>query len=441
MIASSTKVKRGPAVRLVRWAPYFIALGWWLCFIPGFYSGDSFGALKEAASQITPAYTATWPLYLRAVTVGGQFPGAATLVNVLILTYALQFWARAALKQRLGDRVAILMTATPLVGAVGITLWHDVLMTSGLLLLAGVASSSHGFRATLGTRNLGHLLLASVLVCFRPNGPPTLVLFFGLTFLLERRREVAVHGLVASTTALAVWGGATIVTGNRSLVMPVFAQEWMRADISCVLSRDSSAVPRAAEAFAEIGGVAAWAKPNGCWGLNPLSLQSSQLNRSLELIPTIWVDTVLASPAAVLKAHTDRNAYLLPVPRLHAFRTPFIHSTIEFPNRGIRWANPRWSELARTYVRLWNAGRGVLAFAGVWLAVLVVLMWTQSLRGVTFGPTVLVSFSLVGLLFITAPIPDARYALFVLMTGQAGIVAAVLDATERRRTGGRLRHQ
>lgn len=440
-MASNTKVKRGPAARLGRWAPYFIALGWWLCFIPGFYSGDSFGALNEAASQITPAYTATWPLYLRAVTVGGQFPGAATLVNVFILTYALQFWARTSLKPRVGDRVAILMTATPLVGAVGITLWHDVLMTSGLLLLAGVASSSHWFRATLGTQNLGHLLLASVLVCFRPNGPPTLALFFCLTFLLERRREVAVHGLVAMATALAVWGGATIVTGNRSLVMPVFAQEWMRNDLSCLLSRDPSLVPEAGYKFAAIGGVAAWTESSGCWGLNPLRLRSSDLHRSLELIPRIWLNTALASPAAIIRVHTDRNAYLIPVPRLHALSTPFIHSTIEFPDRGIRWVNPKWSELARTYVRLWNAGRGILAFAGVWLAVLVVLMWTQSLHGVIFGPTVLVSFSLVGLLFMTAPIPDARYALFVLITGQAGIIAAVLDATERRRTGRRLRHQ
>ncbi len=431
LIGSDPKVKHARSARLLAWGPYVIAVLWWLCFIPGFYSADSFGALNEAAGEITPAYTAIWPLYLRALTVRGQFPAAATLVDVLILTYAVQFWARATLDRRLGDRISVLMTATPLVGAIGITLWHDVLMTAGLLLLAGVASSTNWFRAKLANWDLAHLLIASALLCFRPNGPPTLAAFFGLTFLLKATRQIAVCALIAGATAMAVWGGATIATGNRSLVMPVFAQEWMRSDLSCLLSRDPTLVPDATDHFAAIGGVKAWTRSSGCWGLNPLGLRSSELHRSLEVIPGIWLNTALASPAAILRAHIDRNAYLIPVPRLHALNTPFIHSTIELPGHGIAWLNPRWSEAARTYVRLWNAGRGVLAFAGAWLLVLMVLM--RSRMDFNLGPTVLSALALAGLLFVTAPIPDARYALFILITGQAAMAAAVLDAMEKRR--------
>ena len=405
-----------------------MALAWWASFVPGFFSSDSFGALNEAAGQITPAYTATWPLFLRTITFGGRFPALATLFDVMVLTYAVQLWAQAALTRPVGRIVALVMTATPLVGAIGITLWHDVPMTSGLLIVTAVATSTAWFSTPLRRVDYVNLLAGSTLVAFRPNGPATLMLFVGIAALVTRRRSVIVYGAICAAIAVAVWGGATIVTGNRSLVMPVFVQEWMRADLSCVLSRDASAVPQAERAFADIGGVEAWTRSNGCWGLNPLGLERSHLARSLEVVPAIWLATTLASPFAVLRAHVDRNAYLLPVPRLRVVQTPFIHSTIEFPQQGIEWVNPAWSERARIYVRLWNALRVVLAFAGLWLTVLVAIAFMSTRGKVPFAllPTVLMALALVTLLFITAPIPDARYALFVLITGQAVLLGLLI---------------
>ena len=62
---------------------------WWLAFYPGFYSGDSFGALNQAKTgPITNVYTAAWPLTIRVLTLGGRVPGLATLACVLALSYA-----------------------------------------------------------------------------------------------------------------------------------------------------------------------------------------------------------------------------------------------------------------------------------------------------------------------------------------------------------------
>jgi hypothetical protein len=431
LIGRLRKVKARPTT-LYACAPLLIAVAWWLCFVPGFYSGDSFGALGEASGRISTAYTAVWPLYLRVLTLHGKYPAVATLVNVLLLTYAVQFWAKATLSARVAPMVTILMAATPLVGAIGITLWHDVPMTSGLLIMVGIASRTNWFHRRLATIDYVHLIGAAVLTAFRPNGVPTLVLFFTSAIVAKRTRRLAGHAILAMSAAITVWVAATLITGNRTLVMAVFAQEWMRSDISCLLSRDPSLVPDDTANFAEIGGKPAWAKSSGCWGLNPLGLETDRLNRSLDLVPGIWTKTAFASPVAVLRAHLDRNAYLLPIPRPHALRTPFIHSTIEFPDRGIAWMNPKLSNAVRNYVRAWNAARGVLAFAGLWLLVLILLARYAPPVILNLDPTVRMAFSLAALLFITAPIADARYTLVVLISGQASLLAVVIDAILRR---------
>jgi hypothetical protein len=419
------KVMEGPA-------SYAVALAWWLCFRPGFYSADSFGALGEASSgHISAAYTAVWPLFLRMVTLEGRFPGIATLIDGLLLVYALGVWCRAALPPRAARFTPVLMAATPLVGAIGITLWHDVPMTSGLLLLAGIATSTNWF-SSRATRTDGvHLVGASVLCAFRPNGMPTLVGFFALAVALRcNPRRTALMGLVAALTALAVSLGAAAATGSTSLFSAPFAQEWMRADVSCALSRDVSLVKAGDRGrLSTFTGFDGWANSAACVSMNRLPLDAQQLKQSLEVIPGIWFNLARAHPFTMLGVHAYRNAYLLPWPRLRALDTPFIHSTIEFPDRGISWANPRLAERARNYVRAWNAARGLLAYAGFWLVVLTGLAMTRSARrsSLAMGPTVILSLSLMALLFVTAPIPDARYALFVLVTGESALLGALWE--------------
>jgi hypothetical protein len=188
-----------------------------------------------------------------------------------------------------------------------------------------------------------------------------------------------------------------------------------------------------------IGGLKMWTNAVGCEWINYLPMTDAQMQQSQAVVPRIWTRAATDHPVSIVKIHATRNAYLLPVPRRRAMNTPFIHSIIEFPGRGVEWANPRLAEAARNYVRVWNAGRGLLAFAGVWLAVLTALAAWR--RDVVLLPTIFMAIGLEVPLLITAPIADARYALFVLITGQAALVGAVLQArfaarANRRRPSG-----
>lgn len=411
------------------WLSLLVAAGWWLCFHPGFYSADSFAALAEAQSgRITTAFTAQWPLFIRLITFGTRFPALATLADALVLTYTLWLWCQAALPFRVASRTHVLMVATPLVGAMGITLWHDIFMTSGLLLISAVVTSTRWLSGPFGGRDYVHLMGGSILAGFRPNGLPTLLCFLFIVAIVEKHSRVLKRASLAVATCIGVSAAATFATGNTSLISTAYAQEWMRADLSCILSRTPKLIRIAdQETLAALGGIARWSSPAGCSWLNPLPLTSAQFEESQRVVPRIWLTMAASNPFAVARIHADRHAYLIPIPRARVLNTPFLHSTIEFHDRGIQWAHPGLAQQLRKYVRAWNAARGVLAFAGLWFVVLGVLQVLRRRGSFELRPTILMSACLTTLLFITAPIPDARYALFVLITGQAALLAVVIQ--------------
>ena len=60
---------------------YIIGLIWWLIFLPGFYTDDSFAVLNMAKSgNITSEWTAIWGIFVRIATLGGARPELATLI-------------------------------------------------------------------------------------------------------------------------------------------------------------------------------------------------------------------------------------------------------------------------------------------------------------------------------------------------------------------------
>ena len=97
---------------------------------------------------------------------------------------------------------------------------------------------------------------------------------------------------------------------------------------------------------------------------------------------------------------------------------------------------PSVAEKARVIMRAGNALRPILAYAGMWL--LLVLSALVLLKRKEWLPTFLLGFSLLGILFVFAPIPDGRYALFVLLAGQLLLVGALVDGFDRLRNRNRI---
>lgn len=413
-----------------------VAVIWWVIFFPGFFSSDSFAAVNMAKSgDLVNSYTASWAIYVRVFSIFGHFIGFLTLLNALILVYAVTRFSYTLLSKRTAAISSFILTLTPLVAGMGITLWHDILMTAGLLLLAAFFTLFREGQSFTQRDFYSLLVPGAVLLSFRPNGLPTFLVFSTLTLIFIRRKSL----LRPLALVLAITAGTTIF---NSLVVvgldPInthYAQEWMRNDISCYAATEKGA-GWVEENMPGVGTTQGWASPDACTFLNRYALEPENINKSYEVVPSAWRKLALSDPVFILKTHFDRNYYVVPLPINGLPSIPFLHSTIERADAGIEWAMPSVAEKARIIMRVGNALRPILAYAGMWL--LLVLGAVIFLKRKEWLPTFLMGFSLLGILFVFAPIPDGRYALFAMLAGQLLLIGALIDGIERVRHRNRI---
>ena len=413
-----------------------VAVIWWAIFFPGFYSSDSFAAVNMAKSgDLVNSYTASWAIYVRVFSLFGNFIGLLTLLNALILVYAVTRFSYALLSKKTAAISSFVLTLTPLVAGMGITLWHDILMTAGLLLLAAFFTLFRQGENYAKGDFYSLLVPGAVLLSFRPNGLPTFLVFAVLTLVFIRRKTlIRPLALVLAITAGTTIFNSLVVVGEDP-INTHYAQEWMRNDISCYAASAAGA-GWVEKNMPGVGTTQSWASVEACTFLNRYELAPADREKSYAVVPAVWRKLALSDPAFVLKTHFDRNYYVVPLPINGLPSIPFLHSTIETAGLGIEWAIPSIAEKARVIMRAGNALQPILGYAGIWL--LLVLSAVIFLKRKEWLPTFLMGFSLLGILFVFAPIPDGRYALFVLLAGQLLLLGAIVDGIERLRNRNRM---
>jgi hypothetical protein len=400
-------------------------LGCWATFFPGFFSSDSFGAIQMAESgNLGNSFTASWAIYVRVFSLFGNAISLLTLLGGLLLVFSTTQFSYSIFTKKTAAISSFIMTLTPLVWGMGLTLWHDIQMTSGLLLVTAFMVKIHRGEIVKWTEKVSQLILGSALISFRPNGLPTLILF-SVFFLAFVRKDYVMRYLLS---AIAISLAVTIIGSNLILGMsPInkyFAQEWMRNDISC-FADSPQGVGFVEREIPGVGNTKTWRSKSACTFLNKAQLTGEEKIQAQEYVPTAWINLFRLEPRFILSTHMERNAYLIPWPINGLPTPPFLHSTIEFQDQGIEWAFPTIAEEARVPIRIWNALRAVTAWAGLWVAV-TLLLFVGFKRRVLLAP-LLMSISLVGVLFVFAPIPDGRYGLFALIVGQVALLGKLVE--------------
>ena len=404
---------------------------WWVIFFPGFFSTDSFAAIQMAKSgDLGNSFTASWALYVRIFSFHGNAIALLTLINGLVLVYSVTRLGYAVFSRRTAALTSFLLTLTPVVSGMGITLWHDILMSAGILLVTSFFVSIHK-----GTGNYKRLLIlelfpGAVLSSFRPNGLPTIAVFAALyaVFVFLKRRSQFVQTVKLLATALLLSASISIIGSNLILgLSPInnyYAQEWMRNDISCYA--DSPAGKGFVEEnFPGIGTTNSWQSSAACTFLNTATVSGDEKVAAQRFIPSAWLTLLKEDSLFIMSTHLERNAYLIPIPIFGIPTEPFLHSTIEFKGQGVEWAFPSIAEKARIPMRAWNAARGLTGWAGLWGLVLIGLAVVGRKRDLI--PPAAMSISMMAILFVVAPIPDGRYALFVLIAGQLALIGKIVE--------------
>jgi len=393
--------------------PYLvIATCWWIGFNPGFFSVDSFAVLNMAReSNLNSLWTAQWAIFIEIVTLGGSHPELATLFVALILGFSLAVFVKSISVKNHGQWVGLLLMVTPVVGAMGITLWHDIPMVAGYLLI--ISGLSRSFVSKKYAYSL--ILLGLTLSSFRHNGLPTILVFLLIMLFWKTDRKFVVHSLIL--TLLFLFSSITLnqyYSGNPSTDKATYFN-WMRNDISCYVSNNEKTV-FLSSVYGKDSNPSEWSSKSACkWFSDAKNLSNHSLLLESRVIPA-WLKLFKMDPIFIIETHLKRHAYLNPLPVFGLPNIPFIHTTIELQNQGVAFTYPQITETLRPFPRIWNGLNFIFGYAGIWLLVTYILAWTK--RNFRYLQIALVGTITSLGLFIFADIPDGRYMLFTLIAGQ-----------------------
>jgi hypothetical protein len=302
----------------------------------------------------------------------------------------------------------------------GITLWHDIPMTAGFLLFLGALR-----RIESGIK-WDYLILVSggILASFRFNGLPTLIVFILLIIAISKNRRHLI-GVLAMLVVLAGMSVAlnTAYKSDLNVQSDGFI-DWMRYDISCYASNTNN------ESFFESNfdgklGRVDWSSKSACTWFNDSPAFGVRTESVNNAIPKAWLNLAATQPLFVLKTHLDRHKYLIPVPYSGLPNMPFIHTTIEIPNRNINFTYPEASEVLRSYPRIWNYFNFIFGYAGIWLSILFLIAWRR--KNFEILKLALLGLVLSSSLFVFATISDGRFTLPLLITAQIALLGVCLD--------------
>ena len=407
--------------RSVYFLSCLIAFTWWIVFNPGFFSSDSFALIEMLKSKsITSEWTAIWALSVNLVSFGGSQPQLATLLFSQLLALSVGYFSLAYFESKKALMLSVILCSTPIIGAMGITLWHDIPMTAGFLLFLGALRKMESGNK----RNYLILLLGGILASFRFNGLPTLIIFIILIIALSKNRRhlVGVLAMLVALTGLSV-ALNTAYKSDLNVQSDGFI-DWMRYDISCYASNTNN------ESFFESNfdgklGRDDWSSKSACTWFNDSTAFGVRTESVNNAIPKAWLNLVATQPLFVLKTHLDRHKYLIPIPYSGLPNMPFIHTTIEIPKRDISFTYPKAAEVLRSYPRIWNYFNFIFGYAGLWISMLFFIAWRK--KNLEILKLALLGLILNSSLFIFATISDGRFTLPLLITAQIVLLSVFLD--------------
>jgi 4-amino-4-deoxy-L-arabinose transferase-like glycosyltransferase len=337
-----------------------------------------------------------------------------------LLAASVTYFLLAYFESKKALALSIIFCSTPIVGAMGITLWHDIPMTAGFLLFLGA------LRKMESGNKWDYLTLISggILASFRYNGLPTLIVFIVLVIALSKNRRnlVGVLAILVTLSGLSV-ALNTAYKSDLNVQSDGFI-DWMRYDISCYASNTNSDSFFESNFDGELNRND-WSSKSACTWFNDSTAFGVRTNSVNKAIPRAWLNLATTKPLFVLKTHLDRHKYLVPVPYSGLPNMPFIHTTIEFPNKDLNFTYPKVSEVLRIYPRIWNYFNFVFGYAGLWLSMLFFVAWRR--KNFEILKLALLGLVLNSSLFVFASISDGRFTLPLLISAQIILLSVCLD--------------
>lgn len=418
-------ILRKKKMNLCKFGVIFFSIFIWSALFPGYYSDDSINTMHDLKiGQFHGIQGTIWNLYVYIFTLFGKEPTILSLLSLLVLNFSIRFFCSEFLitKIHLKTWIIILFPAT---WTFGLTIWHDVPFTSGLLLSITVIKKSNFFRKKLSFQSYSILLFGNFLILTRMNG-----LLFSCTILILLIRKVTIQENRATVMYLILLlilqcvPVFNLVAGQERHQFQS-GQYFMRADLSCL----SATEPRIMEKIFKKDQLEKWKSRSACNWFNDSIVETENLATDSRAINVIYLRTLKEAPIDILIVHWKRNGYLIdPVIALKE-PAPFLHTDNDW-NSEKGALGEKVYQFFNIVSRSNNFFRGILANHAIVFIFLLVLY----LRGKKHAliPTFL-SALLCTTNFVIAPHPDSRFVYITILFGYVFVVDFIVDSLSRKK--------
>jgi hypothetical protein len=361
-------LKKRHNIGLLKWPkninPFFLFLNilvnayWLFSGWPGTFTGDSVMVLDQIKTGLwNDWHPILYTLYYAVITLGGNYPGLGSLIQVFLLNIAIILFVRNVTLCSLNFAILFntLLLTTPYIGPYSITVWKDVPYLTFTIL--GLVQIIKVLR--LGVNQFSKKLCLFYFVLgasMRHDGPMTLLVsalvFFCFSFLLLRKWfETQKERKLELTTVSKSLAWAALIGFTIQLATPVLLNAKPKEDsmISMAFLRDLSHIAKNDSGFLDaeeynlirsFSDNTSWSFADDCVGpngyLSPSNFNFDKANLySLEVLG-IWLKHFFSGDAVALLEARACN--------LSSFSFPILFENK--PNNQVLWTACTVSEVA-----------------------------------------------------------------------------------------------
>jgi len=293
---------------------FLISLFWYLSLFPGRLGFDYSEAIRMMhQGKSTDWWTGSFWWFLRITSFDGKTIALSSLISITI--FGLSFiWFVRALPGSLGskNRATLIFFATPIYGAFGVNVSHDVFQAAGIILIIGI-QIRHFRKVLIGDRQRMAIEIAASALLMTTAFGPFLVAINVFLLLLQHKRLLAISILIFTAIFYFVTSQGVTNVPKHGLKIPVVA------DIKCVAQHPQAAITQDEWAqLIQLAPKAEWLIPTTCsfiddqlGALSSLELSNVKLDKNLA---KLYLSITAKNPAIVAMAHFQRASQALPPP-------------------------------------------------------------------------------------------------------------------------------
>ena len=427
-----------------------ISFAWYLSLFPGRLGFDYSKAIVMIQNgESTNWWTSLFWWFLRISSLEGRTIAIASFLCLTGLGYSLFYLCESLPGKKTVNRLSLLLVSlTPIYGAFGVNVSHDVFQVAGILIFTGFQFRVFSAREKIGTADYLAVTLASAMVLTTHYGLP-LVAVNVFLFLFQKYFKLAF--LIAGSTVLISTISTIGITQvpTYGLVIPIMG------DLKCVAQLETAELSDADWNFLlSLAPKNEWTDPKTCsftdYSLGDMkSIDLGEIEFNSNLVSN-YLRIATKNPAVVAMAHFQRASVALPPPFFfgppnQVTRDPevpigqgtnnalqsypgVLHPSIDEPSVDVKigWLAPL-EALAQAAIFLINQASWFWGWGGLWLWPIVLYM-AVSFKGIgIFGRLSILSNILVlhGLLLIlAAPLP--RYVISTILFGLLIAIRSVI---------------